>query len=126
MNIALWIIAGLLSVGFLASGAKKLMQPPEKLAASGWGWAERFSPGAVKAIGSLEILGAVGLILPAVVDIAPDLVPLAAFGLVLLMVGAIVTHASRREAKPIPVNLTLLALAMVVAWGRVGPESFTG
>jgi hypothetical protein len=60
MNIALWMIAGLLAVGFLASGAKKLTQPNEKLAASGWGWAERFSPGAVKAIGTLEIKAAAG------------------------------------------------------------------
>ncbi|HEX9353566.1 MAG TPA: DoxX family protein [Streptosporangiaceae bacterium] len=84
MNIALWVIAGLLAVAFLASGAMKLTRPKEKLAASGMGWAEDFSAGTVKAIGTLEVLAAVGLILPAALDIAPVLVPLAAVGLVLL------------------------------------------
>ncbi|GAA1015421.1 hypothetical protein Aple_049990 [Acrocarpospora pleiomorpha] len=126
MNIALWIIAGLLAVIFLAGGAVKLIQPKEKLAASGMGFAEDFSVGAVKAIGTLEILAAVGLILPAALDIAPVLVPLAAVGLVLLMAGAIITHLRRHEARAIVVNLAFLALAALVAWGRFGPQSFTG
>jgi uncharacterized membrane protein YphA (DoxX/SURF4 family) len=126
MNIALWIIAGLLAVAFLAGGAMKVIQPKEKLAASGFGFVQDFSAGAVKAIGTLEILAAVGLILPAALDIAPVLVPLAAVGLVLLMVGAIITHLRRHEAQAIVVNLAVLALAVLVAWGRFGPQSFTG
>jgi uncharacterized membrane protein YphA (DoxX/SURF4 family) len=126
MNIALWIIAGLLAVAFLAGGAMKLVQPVEKLAASGMPALEDFSPGTVKAIGALEVLAAVGLILPAAVGIAPVLAPLAAVGLVLLMVGAIITHLRRHEARATPVNLVLLGLAVLVAWGRFGPESFTG
>lgn len=126
MNIALWIIAGLLAVGCLTGGAMKLIQPKEKLAASGWGWVEDFSAGTVKAIGALEVLAAVGLILPAALDIAPVLVPLAAVGLVLLMVGAVITHLRRHEAQAIVVNLALLTLAVLVAWGRFGPQSFTG
>ena len=98
MNVALWIIAGLLAVGSLAGGAMKLVQPKEKLAASGWGWVEDFGGGTVKAIGALEILAAVGLILPAALDIVPILVPLAAVGLVLLMIGATITHLRRNEA----------------------------
>jgi hypothetical protein len=125
VNIALWIIAGLLAAVFLASGVVKLIQPKEKLAASGMSFVEDFSAGAVKAIGALEILGAVGLILPAVLDIVPVLVPLAATGLVLLMVGAFITHLRGREAQGIVVTLILLALAVFVAWGRFGPQSFT-
>ena len=125
MDIALWIIAGLLAIAFLAGGVVKLIQPKEKLAASGMGFAEDFSAGAVKAIGILEVLAAVGLILPAALDIAPVLVPLAAVGLVLLMVGAIITHLRRHEAQAIVVNLAVLALAVFVAWGRFGPQSFT-
>lgn len=125
MNIALWIIAGLLAVAFLASGARKLIQPKEKLPA-GWGWVEDYSAGSIKAIGALEVLAAVGLVLPAALDIAPVLVPLAAVGLVSLMVGAIITHLRRREAQGIVVTLVLLALAVFVAWGRFGPQSFTG
>ena len=67
-----------------------------------------------------------GLILPAALDIAPVLVPLAAVGVVLLMVGAMITHLRRHEVKVIAVNLAYLALAGLVAWGRFGPESFTG
>jgi hypothetical protein len=126
MNVALWIIAGLLALAFLASGALKLIQPKEKLVASGMGSLESFSPGAVKAIGTLEILAAVGLILPAALDIAPILVPLAAVGVVLLMVGAMITHLRRHETQAVAVNVVLLALAVLVALGRFGAQSFTG
>jgi uncharacterized membrane protein YphA (DoxX/SURF4 family) len=126
MNLALWIIAGLLAVVFGASGAMKLTLPKQKLAVSGFGWVEDFSAGAVKAIGALEVLAAAGLILPAALEVAPVLVPLAAVGLVVLMVGAIITHLRRYEAQAMVVTLPLLALAAVVAWGRFGPQSFSG
>jgi hypothetical protein len=126
MNITLWIIAGLLAAAFLASGAMKLVQPKEKLAALGMGWVEDFSAGTIRAIGTLEVLAAVGLILPAALDIAPVLVPLAAVGLILLMAGAIITHLRRHEARVIAPPIALLALAALVAWGRFGPQSFTG
>jgi uncharacterized membrane protein YphA (DoxX/SURF4 family) len=126
MNTALWILAGLLAALFLASGVMKLIQPKEKLAASGMGWAEDFSGGAVKTIGALEILAAIGLILPALLDIAPVMVPLAAAGLALLMIGAIVTHVRRRETSVLAMNVVLLALTAFVAWGRFGPQPFTG
>lgn len=76
----------------------------------------------VKAIGALEVLAAVGLILPAALDIASVLVPLAAVGLVLLMVGAFITHLRRHETQPIVVNLALLTLAILVVWGCFGPS----
>jgi len=124
MNIILWIIAAVLAVAFLAAGAMKVAQPKAKLLESGMGWVEDFSAGAVKAIGALEVLAAVGLILPAALDIFPVLVPLAALGLVLLMAGAAVTHLRRNESQMIAVNAVLLALAAIVAWGRFGPYSF--
>ena len=124
MNIVLWIIAIVLAVAFAGAGLMKLTQPKEKLAASGMGWTEQFSPGAIKAIGALEVLAAIGLILPAVLDIVPVLVPLAALGLVLMMIGAAITHARRKETPMIGANLVLLILAAVVAWGRFGPYSF--
>jgi uncharacterized membrane protein YphA (DoxX/SURF4 family) len=125
VNIALWIVAGVLAAPFVAAGLMKLTQPKEKLAESGLGWTEDGSPGAVKLIGALEVLAAVGLILPAALGIVPVLVPVAALGLVLLMAGAIITHARRKENQMIGVNVVLLALAAVVAVGRFGPESFT-
>jgi hypothetical protein len=92
----------------------------------GGGWVEDFNAGTVKAIGALEVLAAVGLVLPAALDIAPVLVRLAAVGLVLIMVGAVITRLRRREAKAMVADLVYLALAGFVAWGRFGPESFTG
>ncbi|MQB01749.1 MAG: DoxX family protein [Actinobacteria bacterium] len=127
MNLALWISAGLLAVVMLVGGAGKLIVPKEKMATKpGAAWVEDFSPGTLRTIATLELLGAVGLILPTALDIAPVLVPLAAVGVVLLMVGAIITHGRRHEAMPVVANLTYLALAAFVAWGRFGPESFTG
>ncbi len=124
MNIVLWIITGLLAAAFAGAGLMKLTQPKEKLTASGMGWTEQFSPAAIKAIGALEVAAAVGLILPAVLDIAPVLVALAALGLVLIMIGAAITHARRKETPMIGANLVLLVLAAVVVWGRFGPYSF--
>jgi len=127
MILSLWIIAGLMAAVFLLAGANKLLIPQEKLAkAPGGGWALDFSAGFVKVLGAVEILGAVGLILPALLDIAPVLVPLAALGLVMLMVGAVITRIRRHEAKFMVGDLVYLALAGFVAWGRFGPESFTG
>jgi|SRR5882724_8882385 len=124
MNVFLWIVASLLAAAFLASGLQKLLQPKEKLAASGLAWTADFSAGAVKLIGALETLAAIGLILPAALDIAPVLVPLAALGIALIMIGAIATHVRRRESLPIVINAVLLVLAAVVVWGRFGPYSF--
>jgi uncharacterized membrane protein YphA (DoxX/SURF4 family) len=128
MNLALWIVTGLLAAAYLFGGAGKMILSKERLAAFGPSakWTEDFSAGSIKAIGALEVLGAVGLILPAVLDIAPVLVPLAAVGLALIMVGAAVTRLRRHETKLMVADLVYLALAVFVAWGRFGPESFVG
>jgi uncharacterized membrane protein len=124
VNVVLWIVAGVLAAAFLGAGLMKLAQPKKKLADSGMGWTNDFSDGAVKAIGALEVLGALGLILPAVFDVATVLVPIAATGLALLMLGAAATHARRKESQMIVANVILLALAVFVAWGRFGPYAF--
>ncbi|MEU7679824.1 DoxX family protein [Micromonospora taraxaci] len=127
MNMALWIAAGLLAAVALAGGVTKTFVPKEKLAATNGGeWTADASVGFVKTLGILEILAAVGLILPAVLDIAPVLVPVTALCWVLLMVGAMITHLRYNEAKFIVVNLLYLAVAAFVAWGRLGPEPLGG
>ncbi|MFI2200750.1 DoxX family protein [Streptomyces sp. NPDC020192] len=120
MNVALWIVAGLLAAAYFFGGSYKLATPKEKIAAAGAAgeWVEDFSSGGVKAIGTLEILGAAGLILPAALGIAPVLVPVAAAGLVLLMTGAALTRIRRHEFHLVPVDLLYIALAVFVAWGR--------
>ncbi len=124
MNLALWIVAIVLAVVFTGSGLMKELVPKDKLVTAGQGWAQDYSQSSIRLIGLAEILGAIGLVLPAVVHIAPILVPLAAVGLVLVMVGAAVVHARRNEPMNVAVNLVLIALAIFVAWGRFGPYSF--
>jgi hypothetical protein len=124
MNVVLWILAGLLAVAFLTTGLLKLIRSRAELAQAGLGWVEDFGDGTVKLIGALEVLAAIGLILPAVTGIAEILVPVAASGLVLVMVGALVVHVRRKEHQLVVVNLFLMALAAVVAWGRFGPYAF--
>lgn len=126
MNVALWVVAALLSLIFLGAGAMKLTKSKEELLASGpnMAWAEDFSPGMIKVIGSLEVLGAIGLLLPPAVDTATAFAPLAATGLALVMGGAAIEHGRRREYQSVAIPLVLLALAVFVAWGRFGPHSF--
>ncbi len=127
MNLTLWIIAGLLAAVYLFAGAGKLILPKEKIATfAGGEWVDDFSAGTVKAIGAVEVLAAVGLILPAALDMAPVLVPLAAAGLMVIMIGAVITRVRRHEAKPLVADLVYLALISFVAVGRFGPESFSG
>ncbi|MDT0300872.1 DoxX family protein [Streptomonospora wellingtoniae] len=122
MDLALWIVAGLLALAFGAGGALKIVVPKEKIITVRTGrWAEDWSPGAIKAIGALEVLAAAGLVLPAALGVAPVLVPLAAVGLVLVMAGAIIVHARRGEGKQILGNLVYVVLAAFVAWGRFNP-----
>jgi hypothetical protein len=125
MNLTLWIIALVLAVVFAASGPMKQFVPRDKLVASGQGWARDFSPTSIRLIGLAEIPGSIGLVLPAAVHIAPILVPLAAVGLALVMAGAAAVNARRKDAPMIAVNAVLLVLAVIVAWGRFGPYSFT-
>lgn len=125
MNLALWIIAGLLATVFLVAGVNKLFIPRDKLGkVPGGGWVLDFSPAFLKTLGAVEILGAIGLILPAVLDIAPILVPLAAVGLGAIMIGAAVVTSRRHERAHAALNLSYLALTVFVAIGRFGPESF--
>lgn len=124
MNVVLWIVAAVLAAVFLAAGAMKLTRSKEKLAESGLAWTEDFSPATVKAIGAVELLAALGLVLPAVLGIAEALVPLAALGLVALMLGAAITHARRGEMSLIAGNVVLLVMAALVAVGRFGPWPF--
>jgi uncharacterized membrane protein YphA (DoxX/SURF4 family) len=124
MNVVLWIIAGLLAAAFAGAGLMKLAQPKAKLAASGMAWTEDFSDSQVKGIGAVEVLGALGLILPAALGIAEILTPLAAAGLAITMVGAAITHLRRGEGSMVPINVVLGGLAVFVAVMRFGPNAF--
>lgn len=132
MDLFLWIVAGLLAPVFLLGGGLKVVLPKERIRATGRirgrdlaAWTEDFSPGAIKAIGVLEVLAAIGLVVPPLVGVAPVLAPLAAVGLVLLMLGAAVVHLRRDELPNIAGNVVYLTLAAAVVWGRFVVEPFT-
>ncbi|HEY5223625.1 MAG TPA: DoxX family protein [Microbacteriaceae bacterium] len=114
MNVTLWIVQILLTVVFLVSGITKVIRRSEKLKAG----LPEFHPGVIRLIAAAEILGALGLILPGVTGMAPILTPIAASGLAIIMIGAVVTHARRKEGKAVTMNAVLLILAVVVAIGR--------
>ena len=102
MLLALWIINALLALAFLGAGGMKLLRGKDALAASGMSYVEDFSAGTVKLIGALEVLGAVGLIVPLLTGIVPVLTPIAAIGLAIIMIGAVVTHIRRKEPRCSP------------------------
>ena len=116
MNIAILIVQVLLAIVFFIAGLMKLVQPKEKLVSS-MGWVEGYSQTQIRLIGTLEILGALGLFLPALTGILPWLTPLAAVGLAFLMVGAAVTHLRRGEYPNVIANIVLFGLTVFAAYG---------
>lgn len=123
MNIALWVVQALLAVAFLGAGSLKLARSQEQLRPR-MAWVESVPAAVVKLIGAIEIIGAIGLILPALLHIAVVLTPLAAAGLVIVMIGAVVTHLRRREMGALAAPLVLGILALIVAVLRFGPYHF--
>lgn len=120
MGIALWGAQALLAVVYLVAGGVKVFRPRERLVASGrLDWMKDHSDAAVKAVGGVEILGAIGVILPAATGIARALTPIAAVGLVIVQIGALRVHLTRDERQPLPVNVILLLLAAFVVVGRL-------
>lgn len=115
MVFAYWILAGALALSNLASAGLKFFRSKEQLDSSGLHWVEDFAPASIKGIGVAELLGALGLILPPLTHIAPVLAPIAAIGLVILQIGAGITHVRRREYKVLSANVPLIVLGVVVA-----------
>ncbi|MEU0544729.1 DoxX family protein [Nocardia sp. NPDC005978] len=125
MNVALWIAAGLLAVVAFAGGLTKTFLPKQKLAAAHGGeWTADFTPGFIKTLGVAELLAALGLILPAVLDILPIMVVVTACAWILLMIGAMRTHARHHQPKLVAVNAIYLALAVFIVVGRLALEPF--
>lgn len=123
MNIALWIVAGVFGVAYVAGGIIKLTMAYEKYAAK-LHWPEDFTPGNVRFMGAVEVLGGIGLVLPALVNVAPILVPIAASGMALYMAGAITERLRRSEYKELLGDLLFLAAMIFIAWGRFAIEPF--
>ncbi|WP_208862461.1 DoxX family protein [Mycolicibacterium conceptionense] len=120
VNIALWATQTLLALVYIVAGGLKVIRPREQLVATGrLDWMKDHSDAGVKSVGAVEILGALGMILPGLTGIATMLTPIAAVGLVVVQVGALRVHLTRDERQPLPINMILLVLAGFVAVGRV-------
>jgi hypothetical protein len=121
LNVVSWIISIGLALVLAADGAMKLALSKEQLALRGAIWADDFGSGTVIFVGMTEWLGGLGMILPAALDIQRWLAFTAAVaGLILVMLGAAVVHARRREPSMIVWNFALLALAVSALWFRSG------
>ncbi|NMA99302.1 MAG: DoxX family protein [Phyllobacteriaceae bacterium] len=117
-NIGLWVAQGLLALVYAMAGMTKLTQPIDALVAAGMGYAGDFPELLTRFIGTVEVLGALGIILPALLRIQPRLTPLAALGFSIIQVLAILLHLWRGEFFVLPMNVVLLALSLFVMWGR--------
>jgi uncharacterized membrane protein YphA (DoxX/SURF4 family) len=118
VNSSLWIVQVLLALAFLLAGVPKATQPIPALAKR-ITWANDVPEPLVRLIGVAEILGALGLILPALTGILPWLTVAAAIGLAVVMAAAIIFHILRGETNRIAMNVILLALLLFVVYGRL-------
>jgi hypothetical protein len=117
LHFSLWGVQILLAIPFAFAGTMKATQPIAELAAK-MGWPGVVPEALVRFIGISELLGALGLVLPAATRIKPGLTALAGVGLMTIMVFAAIFHVSRGEIGMVLVPAVLGALSAFVAWGR--------
>ena len=121
MNTALWVVQGLLALAFLAAGGMKVFAYEKYKATSEKNGPSGLTRGLITFIGIAELAGAIGVVLPMAVNVAPGLSAWAAVGLATVMLLAIGYHLRRRESAAAPA--ILLALAVFVAIGRLRHEA---
>lgn len=120
MNTVLWVCQILLALVMGMAGWLKVSRPKSDMEPR-MTWVQDYPQSTIRVIGLLELAAAVGLVLPAASGLVPVLTPLAAGGVALLMVLAMLVHARRRESQFLIVNAIVLALAVFIFWGRIGP-----
>lgn len=119
MKIVTWIASALLALAFLAAGGGKLLAPAAELQQS----AQGVPVALLRLAGVAEVLGALGLVLPAATRVLPVLTPIAAAGLVLTMIGATITNVAVGEPATAVFTAFLGVVAALVAWARFGPAA---
>ncbi|MGA7052208.1 MAG: DoxX family protein [Mycobacterium sp.] len=118
VDVTLWVVSMGMGLAFVAFGAMKLVVSKKRLT-RGASWVDDFSSGTIKFVGLTEITGGLAMILPVVLDMPSRLaVTAGTAGLFVVMLGAALVHARRRELGMIVLNLALLALAAVAIWDR--------
>lgn len=119
MNIAMWISQGVLAAVYLLAGSMKALQPATVRENPRMEWAHGQPDNYIRFVGTVEVLGALGLVLPLGTGILPGLTVLAAIGLTLIQLLAIFqVHLPKKEYEVIPLNIVLLALSIFVVIGR--------
>ncbi|MCY3786802.1 MAG: DoxX family protein [bacterium] len=119
MNITYWILQGLLAAAMALAGVLKISAGRDGLLSNPrMGWVEDASNRQVRILGGIEVAGAIGLILPWALDIAPALTPTAAIGIAVLMAGAVTVHVRRGETRDLAPAVVLGIIAVVIAIGR--------
>lgn len=116
LHIGLWVLQVFLGLAMIMAGFMKLTAPLEELLSKGMTFVQEYQPSTVRFIGVSELLGGIGLILPAALRIKPILTPIAAFGIALIMLLATIYHINHQE--PIIASAVLFLLATFIAWGR--------
>lgn len=116
-RIGLWVAQVMLALVYLPAGATKLLAPIAEVAQQ-MPWAADVAPSFVRFIGAVDLAAGIGILLPAMLRIFPRLTVWAALGSVVLQLCAIMLHTTRGEYSVVPFNLVLIALAVLVAWGR--------
>ena len=117
MNTFIWVVQAALALFFLFPGFTKLIKSKAQLTEMGMLKAGD-SAALVRFIGTMEILGSIGLILPWLLQILPILTPIAAVGFCIIMVGAVAVHAGKKDFKVMPLLVALFIFSAVVAWFR--------
>jgi DoxX-like family len=119
VDVALWVVSIGMGLAFAADGAMKLVVSKKRLALRGGSWVDDFSSGRVIFVSLTEITGGLAIVLPAALGIPSRLaVTAGTAGLIVVMLGAAVVHARRREPGMIVLNLALLALTAAAIWER--------
>jgi len=118
LHITLWIAQAVLAASLIWAAVMKLFQPIEVISAM-WPWTYEVPVALVKFTGIIDLLGGLGLILPAMLRIKPGLTTVAACGVIVLMISASIFHISRGEASEIGVNILFAIIAAFVVWGRL-------
>ena len=115
MAVAYWIVAGILALLYLFAGGSKIVRSKDQLRPM-MGWIDTVPLGLVRALGVLEVLGAIGLVLPPLTGIATWLALAAAVGLLVVQIGAIALHLKRGETNVLGLNVVVTVLAAAAVW----------
>ena len=124
LSIVLWVAQILLAAMFLMAGVMKLTSPIETLAES-LPWVTIVPVVLIRFIGLSEFLGGLGLLLPSILRIKPQLTVWAGRGLAVVMVLAVIFHGLRGEFSAIGMNVVLMAVALFIVWGRSKKATIT-